>query len=58
MRWPDMADAKDVRLRNITTGVVVEVREDKVELLGRAWESADSPAKRGPGRPRKDESEK
>lgn len=39
-----MADAKTARLRNTTTGVVVEVREDKVELLGYGWESESKTA--------------
>ena len=36
-----MADVKTVRLRNKTTGVVVEVREDKVDALALDWEAAD-----------------
>lgn len=33
-------EAKTVRLRNINSGAVVEVREEKVELLGSEWETA------------------
>jgi hypothetical protein len=37
-----MADTKTVRLRNTTTGVIVEVREDKAELLGLGWDAEKS----------------
>lgn len=49
------------RHRNKATGVVVGVSDDKDVRFGDGWESADSqpePAKRGPGRPKKTESEK
>lgn len=45
-----------VRLKNISTGAIVSVREEKVAALGNGWEPADKPAepvKRGPGRPKK-----
>lgn len=32
-----------VRLRNINTGAVVQVREEKAARMGTEWESADSP---------------
>ena len=38
-----MAEAKSVRLRHTTTGAVVEVREDKVAVLGSEWEPVEQP---------------
>ena len=37
------------RLRNVNSGAVVEVRDEKVEALGSEWESAETkkaPAKK------------
>jgi hypothetical protein len=31
------------KLRNIKTGAVVEVRDEKVSLLGSEWESVEKP---------------
>jgi hypothetical protein len=44
------------RLKNATSGVVVEVADEKVERLGSGWVSTDTPTdepKRAPGRPKK-----
>lgn len=42
------------RLRNVESGVVVIVSDDTACRLGPEWAPADSePAKRSPGRPRK-----
>jgi hypothetical protein len=38
-----MAEVKLVRLRSVATGAVVQVREEKAEVLGSAWQPADSP---------------
>jgi hypothetical protein len=45
-----------IRLRNIASGVIVRVREEKAAALGAGWVSPDAPAspvKRKPGRPKK-----
>lgn len=50
-----------VRLRNAVTGVIVNVDEALAVAIGPEWVSADTPpepVKRGPGRPKKIESEK
>ena len=33
-------EAKTVKLRNINSGAIVEVAEDKVERMGSEWEPA------------------
>lgn len=42
------------RLRN-SAGVVVNVSDELAAKLGKDWVSADEPAKRKPGRPKKNE---
>jgi hypothetical protein len=46
------------RLRNVKSGAIVSVPDEKAERLGAEWEivSDEKPAvKRGPGRPKKSE---
>lgn len=45
------------RLKNIKSGAIVDVPDEKVERLGPEWAAADAPEKRGPGRPRKSETD-
>lgn len=45
-----MAEVKSVRLRSTTTGAVVQVREDKVALLGSEWEPVEQAEKPAPRR--------
>ena len=46
------------RLRNINSGAIVSVADEKVERLGTEWVPADAPEKRGPGRPKKSDDDK
>lgn len=44
------------RFRNLTTGIVVSVSDEKDTRFGSDWVSADAPVvepKRSPGRPKK-----
>jgi hypothetical protein len=41
------------RLRNVKSGAVVSVTDEKAARLGSEWVDADAPPKRGPGRPKK-----
>jgi hypothetical protein len=45
------------RLKNIKSGAIVSVADEKVSRMGSEWVDAETPEKRGPGRPRKSEVE-